>query len=135
MTMTNASSNRPTTAIAAGLAADEIRILIAQHLDVNIERVTDEAHFTDDLGADWLDRVELMIAIEDRFIDVEITDDDADQIDVVGDLIRHVESVAGNVARAPVHRRSATPAIRKFWGPRWLRPAWKVRANAAAAVR
>jgi acyl carrier protein len=135
MTMTSASSNRPTTAIAAGLAADEIRILIAQHLDVDIERVTDEAHFTDDLGADWLDRVELMIAIEDRFTDVEITDDDADQIDVVGDLIRHVESVAGKAARAPAHRRSAAPAIRKFWGPRWHRPAWKTRANAAAVVR
>ena len=44
----------------------EIRTLIAKHLDVDIERVTDEAHFIDDLGADWLDRLELMIMIEDR---------------------------------------------------------------------
>ena len=70
----------------------EIRTLIAEHLDVDIQRVTDEAHFIDDLGADWLDRLELMIIIEDRFGGLEITDDDADQIRVVGDLIRYVEN-------------------------------------------
>jgi acyl carrier protein len=55
--------------------------------------VKDEAHFTDDLGADWLDRLELMIAIEDRFPNVVITDEDVDQIEVVGDLIHHIEDV------------------------------------------
>jgi acyl carrier protein len=55
--------------------------------------VTDDAHLTDDLGADWLDRLELMIVIEDRFADVVITDEDVDQLEVVGDLIRHIESV------------------------------------------
>ena len=70
----------------------EIRTLIAEHLDVDIQRVTDEADFIDDLGADWLDRLELMIIIEDRFGGLEITDDDADQIRVVGDLIRYVEN-------------------------------------------
>ena len=70
----------------------EIRTLIAEHLNVDIQRVTDEAHFIDDLGADWLDRLELMIIIEDRFGGLEITDDDADQIRVVGDLIRYVEN-------------------------------------------
>jgi acyl carrier protein len=58
-----------------------------------IERVTDEAHFTDDFKADWLDRLELMIVIEDQFSRVEITDGDVDHIEVVGDLIRHVESM------------------------------------------
>ena len=70
----------------------EIRTLIAEHLDVDIERLTDEAHFVDDLGADCLDRLELMIMIEDRFGGLEISDDDADQIKVVGDLIRYVEN-------------------------------------------
>jgi acyl carrier protein len=55
--------------------------------------VTDEAHFTDDLGADWLDRLELMIVIEDRFPNLVITDEDVDQIEVVCDLIRHIEIV------------------------------------------
>jgi acyl carrier protein len=48
---------------------------------------------TDDLGADWLDRLELMIVIEDRIADVVITDEDVDQLEVVGDLIRHIENV------------------------------------------
>jgi acyl carrier protein len=75
----------------------EIRTLIAEHLDVDIERVADGAHFIDDLGADWLDRLELMITIEDRFGGLEITDDDADQIKVVGDLIRYVENWVNTV--------------------------------------
>jgi len=42
---------------------------------------------------DWLDRLELMIVIEDRFADVVITDEEVDQPEVGGDLIRHIESV------------------------------------------
>ncbi len=75
------------------LASNDVRSLIANQLGVDIKRVTDEAHFTDDLGADWLDRLELMIVIEDQFADVVITDEDVDQIEVVGDLIRHIETV------------------------------------------
>jgi acyl carrier protein len=74
------------------LAAKHIRTLIAHQLGVDIKRVTDEAHFADDLGADWLDRLELMIEIEAQFPAVEFTDDDVDQIDVVGDLIRHLRA-------------------------------------------
>jgi acyl carrier protein len=74
------------------LASNDARTLIAKQLGVDVKRVRDEAHFTDDLGADWLDRLELMIVIEDRFADVVITDEDADQIEVVGDLIRHIET-------------------------------------------
>ena len=81
-------------------------IIDANQLGVDVKRVTDEAHFTDDLGADWLDRLELMIVIEDRFADVVITDEDVDQIEVVGDLIRHIENVDNNVWR----RRSIVEA-------------------------
>ena len=66
-------------------------MLVAKHLGVDVRRVTDEAHLRDDLGADWLDRLELMMAIEDQFAGVEITDADSDQMEVVGDLIRFVE--------------------------------------------
>ncbi len=82
-----------------------VRALIARHLDVDIGRVTDDASFIDDLGADWLDRLELMIVIEDHFPGLEIPEeiedhfpgleipeDDADRIQVVGDLIRYIES-------------------------------------------
>lgn len=97
MTMTRSIVNQRTTQGLPG--SNRIRTLIAQHLGVELERVTDEAHFADDLGADWLDRIELMIVIEDQFAGIEITDDDADQINVVGDLIRHIESLAGEQAR------------------------------------
>ena len=70
---------------------DKVRTLIAEYLDVDLESVTDEAHFADDLGADWLNCLELMIVIEDQFAGVEISDNDVDQIVAVGDLIRHVE--------------------------------------------
>ena len=69
---------------------DDIRTLVAKQLGVDLEFVTSETHFTNDLGADLLDRVELMLAIEAKFAGVEITDDDVEQIQVVGDLVRHV---------------------------------------------
>ena len=71
---------------------DDIRTLVSKQLGVDIEFVTSETHFTYDLGADFLDRVELMLAVEDQFAGVEITDDDVEQIQVVGDLIRHLNS-------------------------------------------
>ena len=69
---------------------NDVRTLVAEQLRVDIEFVTSETHFANDLGADSLDRVELMLAIEDRFAGVEITDDDVEQIQVVGDLIRYL---------------------------------------------
>jgi acyl carrier protein len=93
MTIGSLTWSRPTAAVKEGLATKDVRTLIADHLGVDVKRVTDEAHFAEDLGADWLDRLELMIVIEDQFVDVEITDDDVDRIDVVGDLMRHIESV------------------------------------------
>src|SRR5215813_11099303 len=93
MTIASLKSSQKTRAMREVLASNDVRTLIANQLGVDVKRVTDEAHFTDDLGADWLDRLELMIVIEDRFADVVITDEDVDQIEVVGDLIRHIESV------------------------------------------
>jgi acyl carrier protein len=87
-----------------GFEIDKIRELVANHLDVDVSLVTDEAHFIEDLGADWLDRLELMILIEDQFPGVEITDYDADQMEVVGDLIRYLRmslSTVDRLGRAP----------------------------------
>jgi acyl carrier protein len=78
-----------------GLAVREIRALVAKYFDVDVGRVTNETHFHHDLGADWLDRLELLILIEDQFADVAIPDGDADQIEVVGDLIRYIEDARG----------------------------------------
>jgi acyl carrier protein len=88
MTIMSPSTKRiPAT---EGFNANEIRTLIAAHLGVDIKRVTDEARFIGDLGADWLDHLELMIMMEDRF-GLEITEDNVNQIKAVGDLIRYIE--------------------------------------------
>ena len=91
MTIASLKWGQKATATREVLASNDVRTLIANQLGVDVKRVTDEAHFTD-LGADWLDRLELMIVIEDRFVDVVITDDEVDHLEVVGDLIRHIEN-------------------------------------------
>jgi acyl carrier protein len=93
MTHTSLKWSQKATATREVLASNDVRTLIANHLGVDVKRVTDEAHFTDDLGADWLDRLELMIVIEDQFADVLVTDEEVDQLEVVGDLIRHIENM------------------------------------------
>ena len=92
MTIARLKLDLNATARKEVLAAKDVRTLIARQLGIDVKRVTDEAHFSNDLGADWLDRLELMIVIEDRFVDVVITDVDVDQLEVVGDLIRHIEN-------------------------------------------
>ena len=69
---------------------NKLHLLIAEYLQVHIRHVTDDAHLGRDLGADWLDRLELIILVED-IAGVEITDNEADQIEVVGDLIRYID--------------------------------------------
>ena len=56
----------------------------------DIRRVTDAAHFVDDLRADWLDHLELLILIEEHFPGMQITEQDAEQLQTVGDLIRYI---------------------------------------------
>jgi acyl carrier protein len=116
MTIGSLLSSEQTTPIKEVFAANDVRALVANHLGVSVGRVTDEAHFTHDLGADWLDRHELMMVVEDQFAGVEITDADVDQIEVVGDLIRHIETV-DNERR----QRGAAPVTRKLFGPRLAR--------------
>ena len=69
----------------------KVREIIAGHFGIDLARVTDEARFRDDLGADWLDRLEVIIAIEDQVSGFELADVVADQIDTVGDLMRVIE--------------------------------------------
>ena len=113
MTITSLKSSQKATATSEVLASLDVRTLIANQLGVDVKRVTDEAHFTDDLGADWLDRLELMIVIEDRFADVVITDENIDQLEVGGDLIRHIENV-GNERRRRSIVETPLPVIRSY---------------------
>jgi acyl carrier protein len=71
MSIAGLTSTEQTTAIEAVFVANDVRALIANHLGISVSCVTDEAHFTTDLGADWLDRLDLMMAVEDRFAGVE----------------------------------------------------------------
>ena len=70
---------------------DNIRAVIADQLGVDVKRVTDQTHFARDLGVGWLNRLELVIFVED-WTGLELHDDDVEQISVVGDLIRFFES-------------------------------------------
>ena len=69
--------------------ADKIRKIICEQLDVQEEDVVPEASFVDDLGADSLDQVELIMAMEEEF-DVSIPDEDAENIGTVQDAIDYV---------------------------------------------
>ena len=69
---------------------DKIKAIVAEQLGVSEDEVTPEASFTDDLGADSLDIVELVMAIEEEF-GLEIPDDDAEKIQSIGDAISYVE--------------------------------------------
>ncbi len=90
MTLSLSSTQR--TASQEAFDTDKMRTLIAEYLGIDAKRITDEAHFSDEFGMDRYDCLELIILIEDAFIGVEISDNDADQIEVVGDLIRHIET-------------------------------------------
>ncbi len=70
--------------------AERIKKIVVEHLDVEAEKVSEGASFIDDLGADSLDNVELVMAFEEEF-DVEIPDDAAETIQTVGDAIKFVE--------------------------------------------
>ena len=69
----------------------KIKKIIVDHLGVDAAKVTEEASFIDDLGADSLDTVELVIAFEEE-LGAEISDSEAEKILTVGDAIRFVES-------------------------------------------
>lgn len=71
----------------------KVREIIVEQLGVEESQVTDGAKFVDDLGADSLDTVELVMALEEAF-DLEIPDEDAEKITSVGDAINYINSKA-----------------------------------------
>ena len=71
-------------------AADKIKSIIAEQLGVKQEEVTESAKFIDDLGADSLDTVELVMALEEEF-GIEVPDEDAEKMTTVGEAIKYIE--------------------------------------------
>ena len=69
---------------------DKVKTIVVEQLDVEAEAVKPEASFANDLGADSLDTVELVMALEEAF-DIEIPDEVAEQIDTVEKAVNHIE--------------------------------------------
>ncbi len=75
----------------AEAVTDRVKAIIAEQLGVKIEEVTDSASFIEDLGADSLDTVELVMALEEEF-GIEIPDEDAEKMGSVGDAVKYIEA-------------------------------------------
>ena len=72
---------------------DKVKEIVVEQLGVDEDAVTMSASFVDDLGADYLDIVELIMEFEEAF-DIEIPDADAEKISTVGDAVEYIKSVA-----------------------------------------
>jgi len=70
--------------------ADRVKKIVVEHLGVEESKVTENASFIDDLGADSLDTVELVMAFEEEF-GIEIPDDAAESIVTVGDAVKYID--------------------------------------------
>ncbi len=74
--------------------AEKVKSIVAEQLGVKIEEVKEDSKFIDDLGADSLDTVELVMALEEEF-GAEIPDEDAEKLATVGDAIKYVQEKDG----------------------------------------
>lgn len=72
---------------------EKVKGIIMEQLGVDAEEVTQEASFVNDLGADSLDTVELVMALEEAF-KIEISDEDAEKIQTVGEAVKYIEGHA-----------------------------------------
>ena len=70
--------------------AERVKKIVIEHLGVDADKVTEQASFIDDLGADSLDTVELVMAFEEEF-SVEVPDEDAEKLQTVGDVVKYIE--------------------------------------------
>ncbi|MET3288438.1 acyl carrier protein [Brevibacillus fluminis] len=70
---------------------EKVKKIVIDRLNVDESKVTLEASFKEDLGADSLDVVELVMELEDEF-DLEISDEDAEKITTVGEVVKYIES-------------------------------------------
>ena len=77
----------------ANFSEDRVKEIIAKELEVDVKQITPEAKFIEDLGADSLDIVELVMALEEEF-GIDIPDEDADKLKTVGDAMNYLKSHA-----------------------------------------
>ena len=74
--------------------AERVKKIVVEHLGVEPDKVTDQASFIDDLGADSLDTVELVMAFEKEF-DIDIPDEEAEKLRTVGDAMSYLHQKIG----------------------------------------
>ncbi|MGH6876808.1 MAG: acyl carrier protein [Rhizomicrobium sp.] len=74
--------------------AERVKKIVVEHLNVDADKVTENASFIEDLGADSLDTVELVMAFEEEF-GIEIPDDAAESIVTVGDAVKYIDKSQG----------------------------------------
>lgn len=79
--------------MAEGSVRDRVVGIIREQLGQDKDNITDETHFINDLGADSLDTVELVMELEDEF-SVSISDEEAEKIQTVGDAVKYIEKNA-----------------------------------------
>ncbi len=75
--------------------AEKVKKIISEQLNVKEDEITENASFVDDLGADSLDTVELVMAFEEEF-GIEIPDEDAEKIRMVSDAVKYIGEKAGS---------------------------------------
>ena len=73
---------------------NKVREIIVEQLGVEADKVTSDAKFIEDLGADSLDTVELVMAFEDAF-DIEVPDEEAEKLQSVSEVVAYIEKVQG----------------------------------------
>jgi acyl carrier protein len=77
--------------VAEGSVRDKVVAIIREQLGQDKDSITDETHFINDLGADSLDTVELVMELEDEF-GISISDEEAEKIQTVGDAVKYIEA-------------------------------------------
>ena len=70
---------------------EKVKEMLCEQLDVEEEKVTPEASIVDDLGADSLDVVDLIMSLEEEF-DIEVPDEDVENMKTVGDIVKYIEN-------------------------------------------
>jgi acyl carrier protein len=91
------------SSVGLSIVSDRVKDIIAKHLGIDRDKVTEDANFIDDLGADSIDTVELAMSFEEKF-GCEIPDEVADSMFTVGDVIKFLETTA----RVDISRLAAT---------------------------
>ncbi len=83
---------------------DRIKTIISEQLNLKLDKIQNNSSFVDDLGADSLDIIELIMALEEEF-NIEITDEEAEKITTVQSAIDHVMNVKKNETKEPDKKR------------------------------